>query len=54
MGVWQIVWLLIVALGFGINIVKHGEPRDGNYNFWSFLIGALIEAVILYLGGFFN
>ena len=54
MGLWQIVWVAIVAVGLGINIIKHGEPREGNYNFGSFLIGALIEAGVLYLGGFFN
>jgi hypothetical protein len=54
MGIWQIVWIALMALSFGIAIAKHGQLRDGKYNAWITLISLVIETAILYLGGFFG
>lgn len=50
----QLIWLILLALGLGINLAKHGEKRTDKYNFWSSLIGAIISFWIVYAGGFFN
>ena len=38
--------LVFAALGIGINLAKHGESKDGEYNFW---ISLLSEAINLFL-----
>lgn len=53
MGWPQIVWIVISAMGIGIALVKHGEPRE-KYNFWVTLISLGIEILILWKGGFFG
>lgn len=54
MGIWQISYIVIMVLSLGINLAKHGEPRDGKYSFWSALIAMGIQIGILYMGGFFS
>ena len=54
MGWPQIVWIVISGIGLGIALVKHGEPRQSNYNFWVTLMSLGIEVLILYKGGFFG
>ena len=53
MGWPQIVMIVLLGLNIGIGLVKHGEPRE-NYNFWTILIGAILEAGLLYFGGFWK
>ena len=53
-GVWQIVMIVLICLGVGISIAKHGEQRTDKYNAWSTLISAAIEITVLALGGFFS
>ena len=53
LGVPQIIYLSLILLSLGIVISKHGEPQ-GNYNFWSTLISAIIQIIILKVGGFFG
>lgn len=53
MGWPQIVWIVLSAIGIGIALVKHGEPRE-NYNFWVTLISLGFEMMILWKGGFFG
>lgn len=54
MGIWEIVYIAWMMLAVGISLAKHGEPRDGEYSFWSSLIGCVIQVFILYKGGFFS
>lgn len=54
MGIPQILIIILFAINLGINIAKHGEDKEEKYNFWSTLIGTLIECFILYCGGFFS
>jgi hypothetical protein len=53
MGVPQICYIVIITLGLGISLAKHGEPQ-GDYNFFTTLIGAAIQIGLLILGGFFR
>jgi len=52
MGAPQIIWIVLVAMGVGIQIAKHGQPDK--YNGKTALIGCSISAGLLYWGGFFN
>ena len=54
MGVPQILYIVILALGLGITLAKHGEPREDKYNFFNTLFGAAIQIGLLILGGFFG
>lgn len=54
MGIPQICFIVLIALGLGISLAKHGEPRNDTYNFFSTLIGSLIYVGLLILGGFFK
>ena len=54
MGIPQIIMIIIIGLNLGMNLAKNGEPRESNYSFGIALIGAAIEAGILYWGGFFS
>ena len=54
MGIWQIIWIALMVLSFGIVVAKHGQPRDDKWNAWAMLVSAVIETTILYFGGFFS
>ena len=53
LGIPQILICLIFIIGLVQNCIKHGEPKDGEYNFWGTLIGVIINVAILKWGGFF-
>lgn len=55
MNIWFIVYLVLSAMGLGINLVKHGESKDDKYNFWVSLIVTIIDVGIIVMavkGGF--
>jgi len=52
-GAPQIIWIVLTAMGLGISIVKHGEPRSP-HNMWASIIGTPLAAALLYWGGFFT
>lgn len=54
MGVWQIIWCIIMALSLGISLSKHGERETGTHNFWRSLLALGIHVFLLYKGGFFG
>ena len=54
MGIPQIIIVILYALNVGITLTKHGEPKEGNYNVFSTLIGTAISVGILWWGGFFG
>lgn len=54
MGIWQIIWIVLMVLSLGIIITKHGEERSGKWNFWTALGSVAIETTILFFGGFFT
>lgn len=53
MGIPQICYIVIITLGLGISLAKHGEPQ-GDYNFFNTLIASFIQIGLLMLGGFFG
>jgi hypothetical protein len=50
----QVIMIVIMGANVGISLAKHGEPHEGNYNFITALIAALLEYWILKAGGFFR
>lgn len=50
----QIVMMILMGGNIGIALAKDGEPRDGEHSFIVTVIGAAIEAVILWAGGFWS
>ena len=54
MGVWQIVWICLMAISLGANLVMHGKPREGKHNFFVALIAFGFQLVPLIFGGFFT
>ncbi|MCD8349679.1 MAG: hypothetical protein LUC93_03615 [Planctomycetaceae bacterium] len=49
----QAVWFLLIVVTLVRHIVMNGMRREEKYDAKSFLIGALIEGLLLYWGGFF-
>lgn len=45
---WFLALIIIYALELGGNMVKHGEMKQGKYNFWSTLITAGILIWVIY------
>lgn len=54
MHIAKIILLILYVLSIGVSLAKHGEPKIGQYNFWTALIGAAIELELLWWGGFFG
>lgn len=48
MNYYFIALLITFAMSLGINLAKHGQPREDNYNFFTSLIAAIIEAILVY------
>lgn len=54
MGIWQIVWIALMAMSLGCTLADHGKLRVKKDNFWIGLASTLLMNAILYLGGFFG
>lgn len=54
MGWPQILMMVLLAMDVGMNLAKHGETREGKYNFGVTLIADGIIAALLWAGGFFS
>lgn len=50
----SIIILVIFAINLGITLAKHGEPKDGKYNFWTEIISIFIMLSLLYCAGTFD
>lgn len=48
-----IILICLIAMGLGIAMAKHGEPRP-KYNFWTTLISTIVELILYYYAGLFN
>ena len=53
LGIPQIIWLVLVALGLVTEIVYHDQPREP-HNAYVFVIKTVISFLLLYWGGFFG
>jgi hypothetical protein len=50
----QIIFLCLIAMGITYTAIKHGKPREGNHNIWTYLVAILVELLLLWWGGFFK
>lgn len=48
-----IILLCLMAMGVGIALAKHGQPREP-YNFWIQLFSFVLSMVLLYFAHFFD
>lgn len=50
----QIAIIVLYGMALGAHLFKHGEPKEGKYNFWSALLSFAIYMILLTKGGFFS
>lgn len=50
----QMIYIILAAMSLGINLVRHGQDKEGKESFWVHLIAATITFSLLYWGGFFD
>ena len=53
-GIPQIIMLFLLAMSLGIDLAKHGQPREGKHNAVGGLVGVAIQLTLLWFGGFFG
>ncbi len=53
-GAPELIWLILVLVGLGIEIERHGDPKTGHYDAFTSLIAAAIGFGLLWWGGFFH
>lgn len=49
-----IIYLALVIASFAYTATKHGQPKDGEHNIVSSMIGMAICLSLFYWGGFFD
>ena len=49
-----IILLSLELISLTISLVKHGEPKEGEYNFWHQLIAFILVIVLLYFANVFD
>lgn len=49
-----IILLVIMCIGLGVSLAKHGQEREETYNFWFTLFLCIIELVLYYYAGLFD
>lgn len=54
MGWPQVAYIVLLAMGVGIHLANHGQPRNDNYSVFVALISSSISLGIVYAGGFFG
>jgi hypothetical protein len=50
----QVVILVLVCVGLGMELVRDGNPRTDKHSFWITLLSDTIVLALLWWGGFFN
>ncbi|WP_186321332.1 hypothetical protein [Bacillus sp. FJAT-22090] len=46
---WFLAIVILGVLNVGVNLAKHGQPKEDNYSFWSALFGVLITIGLAYM-----
>lgn len=49
-----IILLALMGINLGLNLGKHGEPKDEKYNFWGCLIATGIQVLLFWGAGLFD
>ena len=50
----QALLSMLMFLGTGVHLAKHGEPRTGHYSFVVALLSDILTITLLWWGGFFD
>lgn len=50
----QLIWVAFTAISIGMDASRHGEERPHKVNVWAVIVEMVINAALLYWGGFFN
>ena len=50
----QILAILLYGAELGMDAYRHGEPKEGEHNFFITAIAIALSAAILYWGGFWD
>lgn len=54
MNIPLICYLCLLVLGLGQDLGKHGELKDGRYNFWMGLLALSVHMAFWYASGIFG
>jgi len=49
----EVILIVLWTLSLCINFIKHGDPKDGEYNFWIELISVFIAYLFFRWAGLF-
>jgi hypothetical protein len=52
MSVYAVIYLILVAIGFGVSAANHGKTTTEDFR--STVIASIISLTLLYKGGFFS
>lgn len=47
-------YIILLAMGLGVDLALHGKEKEGRYNFWVSLLAVSIQIVLLYYAGIFG
>lgn len=50
----QIIMAVLFVMNLTIHLVKHGEPQNKEYNFFTELFSVGLSCALLWWGGFFG
>ena len=53
-GIFQIIYLALLAIGLLAAANQHGKPKTGTIDFFITLFASAVSFCIFYLGGFFK
>lgn len=54
MSTWpQFTYLFLIAMSFGVNMSRLGQPKEDSYDLFDLLVAPAIVLTLLYCGGFF-
>ena len=49
-----LILICLMAIGLGMALAKHGEPKKERWNFWVQFIATIIEVILFYYAGLFD
>lgn len=49
MNIYFLIYVMLDVLALGIHLAKHGENKDGEYNFITSLISTIITISLVYM-----
>ena len=52
--IYVIIYLALQLISLGLVIGKHGDPKEGTWNAWGYLIAVSVDLWLLYKAGLFN